>query len=101
LHTGYAGLTNIYNLYTSTDHVTYALAGSGTLVDTYDPIDTIGCDGTSARWLKYEVVGGTHGAHLFEMEAYPVPEPVTMLGMCLGLGSVGAYAKRRRMRRER
>jgi len=27
-----------------------------------------------------------------------VPEPLTMLGMFLGLGSVGAYIRRRRMR---
>jgi len=28
----------------------------------------------------------------------PIPEPLTMLGMFLGLGSVGAYIRRRRMR---
>ena len=42
-------------------------------------------DGTAA--VDYEV----------DLFATHIPEPVTMLGMFLGLGSVGAYIRRRRM----
>jgi len=37
------------------------------------------------------------GSGLHEVWLIPVPEPVTMLGMFLGLGSVGAYIRRRRL----
>lgn len=88
----YAGYTNVYNLYRSDDMSTWVLVGSGTLVDFNDPIDEFTPGGQQIRGLKYEVVGGSHWASLYELAAYTdiddssVPEPSTFLLIGAGLG---------------
>lgn len=68
----YPGYTNVYDLYTSDDGSNWTLIHSGTLVDSQDPalyVNTINLPSNhSFRYAKYEVVGGTHWAHLCEME---------------------------------
>lgn len=64
-----------------------------------------GFDITNVDAIKYTfdstwggIPKGTGGGdYTFDLLASSVPEPVTMLGMFLGLGSVGAYIRRRRM----
>jgi hypothetical protein len=67
-------MTNVYNLYTSDDGVNWNLIHSGTLVDSLDPkiyVHTIPLPATHVfQYAKYEVVGGTHWAGLFEMEIW-------------------------------
>lgn len=77
----FPGYTNIYNLYTSADGGNWSLIQSGTLVDSLDPavyVHTISLTANQVfQYVKYEVVGGTHWAGLFEMEIWgePVPFP--------------------------
>jgi len=49
-------------------------------------------DGTGAKMPMRALISDTYQDFL-----YPIPEPLTVLGMFLGLGSVGAYIRRRRM----
>jgi hypothetical protein len=69
----YPGLTNVYNLYVSSDGSSWTLIGSGTLTDSTDPEaysdrHILSDQMPAIRYVKYEVVGGTHWAHLVEME---------------------------------
>lgn len=96
----YLGYSNEYNLYTSTDGVTWTTVGSGTLIEDVDPAsysDIFQLTGTAStlRYVKYEVVGGTHWAHLGEMEirAVPIPGAVWLLGS--GLIAAFSLAKRK------
>ena len=79
-HTGDTGLTNVYNLYTSADGITWNLVHSGTLVDSTDPavyVTTIPLSANQIiRYAKYEVVGGSHWALMFELEIWGDPIPV-------------------------
>ena len=78
LASGIPGYTNIYNVYGKASLATdWSLIGSGTLTDTYDPEDQWLTNGVSMRYLKHEVIGGTHWAHLLELQAFAsqVPEP--------------------------
>ena len=96
-HSGiYAGYTNVYNLYNSTDGTNWNLIQSGTLYDsTTDYVYPITLnDHNLTQFVKYEVIGGTHWAQLYEMEIYgnsspvPLPPAVYLLGSGL-LGLVG------------
>jgi hypothetical protein len=87
---------NDYILYTSTTGTVWQMLGSGSLMDSPD-----GCcaeleaAGISARYVKYEVIGGKHWAHLGEIEiwseqasAVPEPSELTLLFIgCLGVAS--------------
>ncbi|MBM4275603.1 MAG: discoidin domain-containing protein [Deltaproteobacteria bacterium] len=76
----YPGMTNIYNLYNGNDGTNWNLIQSGTLVDSTDPgvyVTTIPLfDHQVMQYLKYEVVGGTHWAGIFETEIWGKPNPV-------------------------
>ena len=51
-----------------------------------------------SRTTLYGNVIGSFNAGRGDLAGLIIPEPLTMLGMFLGLGSVGAYIRRRRMR---
>jgi hypothetical protein len=81
-HSGtYSGYTNVYNLYTSPDGITWNLVRSGTLVDSLDPavyVTTIPLAANQIiRYARYDVVGGSHWGLMFEMEIWgdPIPFP--------------------------
>lgn len=66
---------NIYNLYGSEDDTSYSLIASGTLIDSPvfdDRSDTIilPAGARRYRYLRYEVIGGSHWSSLNEMEVY-------------------------------
>jgi len=102
---GNVGLTNIYNLYTSLDDVTWELIHSGTLVE-QNTLGTSNPDNITSilfdpfevgRFVKYEVVGGTHWAGLKELEVYGTvtPEPVSSVLFFLG-GATMVYHRRKK-----
>lgn len=88
-HSNYSGYTNVYNLYTSADGINWNLVRSGTLVDSLDPAVYVTIIPLAAnqiiRYAKYEVVGGSHWALMFELEIwgdpipFPHPVPLSML----------------------
>ncbi len=80
----YVGYDNVYNLYGSLDSSNWTLIGSGTLIDTTDPQDVWPTNGTSMRYIKHEVVGGSHWAGLGELEAFVVPEPASLSLLAVG-----------------
>ncbi len=94
-HGNVPGNTHVYNLYSTLDGFTWELITSGTLTDTFDYVHTVDTDGDAMRGIKYEVVGGTHWAGLYELEAYgsDVPEPSSLL---LVAGALGLAALRLR-----
>ena len=51
----------------------------------------------SMRYIRFDGVGGTHWSHLYELEAYPVPEPSTVA--LLGIGAVALLASGWRRKR--
>jgi hypothetical protein len=79
----YPGFTNIYNLYNGNDGANWNLIQSGTLVDSTDPdvyVTTIPLfDHQVMQYAKYEVVGGTHWASIYEIELWGNPNPVNSI----------------------
>lgn len=72
----YPNYTNVYELYGSQDDSDYTLIATGTLMDTADydgRSDNIilPADARSYRYLRYDVVGGTHWSNIREFEVYP------------------------------
>jgi hypothetical protein len=60
-----------YDLYTSVDGVEWQKLGSGSLVDSPDGYwDELDAAWLTARYVKFEAVGGTHWAHLAEIEIW-------------------------------
>ncbi|MHC4604077.1 MAG: discoidin domain-containing protein, partial [Planctomycetota bacterium] len=78
--TQYAGYYIDYILYGSSDGQLWEEVGQGRLIDFDDPIDTIGLNGKSMRYLRCDVVGGTHWAHLHEIEVYAEPTRLEIRG---------------------
>lgn len=62
-----------YVLYGSVNDVDWTSVGSGTLVDTFDILDVLPVPGIAMRYVRFDVIGGTHWAHLWELEAYEHP----------------------------
>ncbi len=101
----FANQTNVYELRTSTDGSTWAVSGSGTLVDNANPallnnsITWAAGAGPLARFVEYRVVGGSHWAGLGEMTvqgvAAAVPGPGTWALWLAGLGVMTGLARRR------
>ncbi len=104
----FLGYSNEYELHVSVNAVDWTHIASGILYDSDvvdEYADSILVSGPESllQYIRYDVVGGTHWAHLFEMEVYgedgsaPVPEPSTFL--MLGGGLVGLAVMRRKMKR--
>ena len=68
---GYEGYSVVYELYGSVDDTNWTQLGTGTLVDTTDPVDVVYPGGRGILYIRYDVVGGSHWANLEELEAYP------------------------------
>lgn len=69
----FLGFDNIYNLYIGSDGFSYTKIASGTLTESRDPkwnsaLVSVPKRLSTLRYVKYEVVGGSHWAHLMEME---------------------------------
>jgi hypothetical protein len=69
----FLGFNNIYNLYIGSDGVTYTKIASGTLTESLDPLQNsafipIPYALSMFQYVKYEVVGGSHWAHLMDIE---------------------------------
>lgn len=89
-----------YNLYYSTSSDAWdndsswipKVSGSIYTAEYPDNFNAVDFGGVSARYLKFEVDGGYHWAHLHELEAYgapkviATPEPASMLLFGLGGG---------------
>ena len=63
-----------------------------------DDIYRYDVDSSFSRTTLYENIIPSLNAGRGDLAGLIIPEPLTMLGMFLGLGSVGAYIKRRRMK---
>jgi hypothetical protein len=81
-HSGtYLGYSNVYNLYGSNDGINWNLIQSGTLIESTDPavyVTTIPLAANQIiRYARYEVVGGSHWAGIYEVEIWgdPIPFP--------------------------
>ena len=90
-----------YMLFTSVDNINWdTIVAFDRLIDSADGyFDIIDTGTTLTRYVKFEVTGGTHWAHLVEAEIWgdsstPAPEPTTilLLGSCL-FGLVGFRRK--------
>jgi len=91
-----------YRLYSSPDDISWTQIADGRLITRDDPTDTLVLAGLSAKYLRFDAVGGTHWAHLGEItvlspEADPVPEPSTLVIWSL-LGTLGITVGWRRRR---
>jgi len=67
------GYTNEYNLYKSTSGTDWTLVGSGTWAQDTDPdiyTNSYQLSGSPVRYIKYEVVGGSHWAAVHEIEVF-------------------------------
>lgn len=74
----YEGYTNVYQLFGSPDGVDWSPLGSGTLVDSPDPnlrTHTLVLTGAARnlRFLRCDIVGGSHWSQMHELEAYGSP----------------------------
>ena len=96
-----------YVLESSTDGSAWSLIQTGTLYDgptaPLDYVDEITLPGTDAmRYVKFTVNGGTHWAHLNEIEVWDdvmIPEPSTIaIWSLIGLSFIGIGRLRRRHR---
>ncbi len=92
----YVGYTHQYNLYRGATPTAWTLIGSGTLIDTTDPQDTWIPGGNAMRYVKFEVVGGTHWAGLYEMEVFAVPEPSSIALLTFSAAIAGIVSRYRR-----
>lgn len=81
-----------YNLYRSLDGSNWDFIISDTLVDDTPGFqDVVSIPGplSNMQYIKFEVVSGTHWAHLFELEAWgdaapvPLPPSLPLLGLAL------------------
>jgi hypothetical protein len=101
------GFDNVFNLLTKSDFGSWITIGSGTIVDTNDlnlrdkTFNYASGDQPLARYLRYEVVGGTHWSYLGEInvQGSPVPEPCTIALAAAGL--VGIAVRRHKHREGR
>lgn len=103
----YYGYGINYNLYYSTNvdswnnDTAWTKKADGTLnTDLNNYFNVIDFGGTNAQYLKFEVVGGNHWAHLYELEAYGdkatvTPEPASMLLFGVGTGAMALLRKKR------
>jgi hypothetical protein len=82
-----------YDLFTSTDKLSWQFISSGTLIDTLDPHKEAVFSPMPVRYVRYDVTDGTHWAHLNEMEVYDIPEPTTLL--LFGLGGLAMMRRQR------
>jgi hypothetical protein len=96
------GYTNDYNLYTSTDGANWTPVASDSWAEDTDPSiysDTYMLSGDPLRYVKYEVVGGTHWADVEEIMTFAdvsaVPVPGAVLLGAIGLSCAGWRLRRR------
>lgn len=66
--------------------------------DPIDNVDDLWFAPTDMRYVQFEAIGGTHWAHLWEMEVYPVPEPCTSALLLVGVAAVAAFHAARKRR---
>ncbi len=69
----FLGFNNIYNLYVGNDSINWTQVASGTLTESPDPeansdFIPIPESLSTFRFVKYEVVGGSHWAHIMDLE---------------------------------
>ncbi len=67
-----------YKLYGSLDDSAYQLLGQGSLVQGTDPWDSIDMYGQSFQYLRFDVVGGTNWANLYEMQVFEVSKSLAI-----------------------
>ncbi len=101
----YPNYTNVYQVLTSLDGVSWSLAANGTLYDSANAAlrnnTWSWAEGTGpvTRFVEYRVIGGSHWATLGEISvqgvAAPVPEPASAAMALAGLGLTGWLARRR------
>jgi len=99
-----------YNIYGSTDGTTYNLLSSGKIIDPPPPPapnyldyfnDTVYLPAALSlmRFAKFDVIGGSHDAHLNEIEIWgestPVPEPSTIMLLFTGMIGLAGWGRRR------
>ncbi|MCX5646755.1 MAG: discoidin domain-containing protein [Phycisphaerae bacterium] len=98
----YFGYTNVYNLYTSTDAANWTLIASDWWAEDTDASiysDTYMLSGDPLRYVKYEVVGGTHWADVQEIMTFADVSAVPLPGAVL-LGAIGLSCAGWRLRRK-
>ena len=98
----YFGYTNVYDLYTSTDGANWTLIAFDSWAQDTNPSiysHTYMLSGDPLRYVKYEVVGGTHWADVGEIKTFAdvsaVPVPGAVLLGAIGLSCAGWRLRRR------